>query len=50
MEAAKIGPDLIFDFGMNDNLENDMVGVKPAASILRLTVACLLRVKTKARV
>ena len=39
-----------FDFGMKDNLENDLVGVEPAASILRLTVVCLLRVKTTARV
>ena len=29
-----------FDFGMKDNLENDLVGVEPAASILRLTVVC----------
>ena len=39
-----------FDFGMKDNLENDLVGVEPAASIVRLTVVCLLRVKTTARV
>ena len=39
-----------FDFGMKDNLENDLVGVEPAASIRRLTVVCLLRVKTTARV
>ena len=39
-----------FDFGMKDNLENELVGVEPAASILRLTVVCLLRVKTTARV
>ena len=39
-----------FDFGMKDNLENDLVGVEPAASIRRLTVVCLLRLKTTARV
>ena len=39
-----------FDFGMKHNLENDLVGVEPAASILRLTVVCLLRVKTTALV
>ena len=39
-----------FDFGMNGNLENDLVGVEHAASIRRLTVVCLLRLKTTARV
>ena len=39
-----------FDFGMKDNLENDLVGVEPAASIPPLSVMCLLRVKRTARV
>ena len=39
-----------FDFGMKDNLENDLVGVEPVVSICRLTVVCLMRLKTTARV
>ena len=34
-----------FDFAMKDNLENDLVGVEPAASIRRLIVMCLLRAR-----